>query len=87
MKTGSVPHAPDGPGSENASRVLPQSLVRVSYQSVQNLRVEGGKRVLGSLDGCGSAFVGGIAERHEARMILSQPAPHAAAAWNVRNLL
>lgn len=28
MKTGSVPHAPDGPGSENASRVLPQSLVR-----------------------------------------------------------
>jgi hypothetical protein len=87
MKTGSVPHAPDGRGSEKASRVLPQSLVRVSHQSAQNLRVEGGKRVLGSLDGRSSAFIGAIAEGHEARMILSQHAPHAAAAWNLRNLL
>jgi hypothetical protein len=87
MKTGSVPHAPDGPGSENASRVLSQSLVRVSHQSIQNLQVEGGKGVLGSLDCCSSAFISGTAERHEARMILSRPAPHAAAAWNLRNLL
>lgn len=74
MKAGSVPHAPDGPGSENTSRVLPQSLVRASHQSVQDLRIEGGKRVLGSRDGCASPLIGGIAERDEARLILSQPA-------------
>jgi hypothetical protein len=74
MKAASMTYVTDRPRSENASKVLPQSLMRVSHQGIHSLWIERGKCVLGSLDGQSSAFLCGIVQRYQTRMITFKPA-------------